>query len=153
MVMWAIGLLIAIWPCALVDSHGPCFTAHEFSYFPEVWKQGMKTNRKNGYENFLVKLPERQLWPKRPPWVWKMYEKGMKTPYLKVPWRSCDIIVPGLPPKGMKTKVSFHTPPQGMKTHQSFHTLQKMQMRFEWKNKRAHGHIYIYIYIYTESTD
>ena len=42
----------------------------------------------------------------------KKYEKGMKTPYLKVPWKSCIIIVPGLPPKGMKTEVSFHTLPR-----------------------------------------
>ena len=34
----------------------------------------------------------------------KIYEKGMKTPYLKVPLENCIIIlVPGLPPKGMKT--------------------------------------------------
>ena len=68
----------------------------------------MKTNRENGYENLLVKLPERQLCLKDLPGYEKRYEKGMKTPYLKVPWKSCIIIVPGLPPKGMKTEVSFH---------------------------------------------
>ena len=92
--------------------HGPWRTAHGFSYIPEVWKPGMKTSRTNGYENSLVKLPERQLWLKDLA-EYEKYEKGMKTPYLKVPWKSCIIIiVPGLPPKGRKTKVSVHTLPR-----------------------------------------
>ena len=52
----------------------------------------MKTSRKNGYENSLVKLPERQLWLKDLPGYDKN-EKGMKTPYRKVPWKRCIINV------------------------------------------------------------
>ena len=55
-----------------------------FSYFPEVWKPGMKTSRKNGYENLLVKLPERQLWLKDLPG----YEKCMKNVW-KLPTLRC----------------------------------------------------------------
>ena len=47
----------------------------------------------------------------------------MKTPYLKVPWKSC--VIKTLATHGYENKGQFSYSPQGMKTHQSFHTQKK----------------------------
>ena len=124
-------------------------TFHVFSCFPGVWKPGMKTNRKNRYENLLVKLPERQLWPKD----LHGYEKCMKKVW-KLPTLRClekVVLLKLWPPTGMKTlathgyenKGQFSYSPQGMKTHQSFHTLKKCNCDLNGKIKgRIYSHTY-----------
>ena len=84
----------------------------------------MKTIRKNGYGNLLVKLPERQLCLKDFPGYEQKYEKGMKTPYIKVPWNMyyhCARTAA----QGYENQGQFSYPPQGMKTDLGFHTLGK----------------------------
>ena len=94
---------------------------HTFQrYENKVWKLTGKMGMKTCWSNCL----KGNFGPKTSMGM-KMYEKGMKTPYLKVPWRSCVIIGPGLPPTGYENQCQFSYSPQ---TDLGFHTLGRQSL-------------------------